>query len=77
MNTGSHPMAYEGVLTKIKRLYLSKDPESLKPRIRDALAGAADRRALPGLRRQPPERSGPLLPDRPPHHRRRLRAAGR
>ncbi len=41
VDTGSYPMAYEGVLTKIGRLYLSKDPASLKPRLRSALEGAA------------------------------------
>ncbi|MCG7421416.1 excinuclease ABC subunit UvrA [Micrococcus sp. ACRRV] len=41
VDTGSYPMAYEGVLTKITRLYLAKDPSSLKPRIREALEEAA------------------------------------
>ncbi|WP_290513144.1 hypothetical protein [Aeromicrobium sp.] len=41
VDTGSHPMAYEGVLTKIERLYLSKSEESLKPRLRAAVQDAA------------------------------------
>lgn len=41
VDTGTYPMAYEGVLTKITRLYLSKDPTALKPRIREALTRAA------------------------------------
>ena len=41
VDTGTHPMAYEGILTKIQRLYLSKDPASLKPKIREALEQAA------------------------------------
>lgn len=41
IDTGTHPMAYEGVLTKIERLYLSKDPAALKTRLRDALEIAA------------------------------------
>lgn len=41
VDTGTYPMAYEGVLTKITRLYLSKDPAALKPRLREALEHAA------------------------------------
>lgn len=41
VDTGTHPMAYEGVLTKIGRLYLSKDPAALKPRLREAVERAA------------------------------------
>jgi excinuclease UvrABC ATPase subunit len=37
VETGTYPMAYEGVLLKIQRLYLSKSIESLKPKLRDAL----------------------------------------
>jgi len=41
VDTGTHPMAYEGVLSKIRRLYLSKNVESLQPRIRAAVQDAA------------------------------------
>lgn len=41
VDTGSYPMAYEGIFTKITRLYLSKDPAALKPRLREALQSAA------------------------------------
>jgi len=41
-------MAYEGVLTKITRLYLSKDPAALKPRLREALELAATTGPCPG-----------------------------
>ncbi|WAB84475.1 ATP-binding cassette domain-containing protein [Microcella daejeonensis] len=41
VDTGSHPMAYEGVVLKIRRLYLSKARESLKPVLQDALAAIA------------------------------------
>lgn len=41
VDTGTYPMAYEGVLTTITRLYLSKDPAALKPRVRDALERVA------------------------------------
>ena len=41
VDTGSYPMAYEGVLDKIRRLYLSKEPESLQPRVRRAVEAAA------------------------------------
>lgn len=41
VDTGTYPMAYEGVLTKITRLYLSKDPSELKPRLREAIEHAA------------------------------------
>lgn len=41
VDTGTYPMAYEGVLTNIRRLYLSKSPESLRPKIRAALEEAA------------------------------------
>lgn len=37
VETGSHPMAYEGIVRKIRRLYLSKSIETLKPAIREAL----------------------------------------
>jgi len=41
VETGSYPMAYEGVLSKIRRLYLSKSVETLKPRIRTAVQDSA------------------------------------
>ncbi|WP_407342754.1 ATP-binding cassette domain-containing protein [Pengzhenrongella phosphoraccumulans] len=41
VDTGTHPMAYEGVLNKIQRLYLGKSPEALKPRLRAAVLDAA------------------------------------
>lgn len=41
VDTGTYPMAYEGVLTKITRLYLSKDVSTLKPRLREAVENAA------------------------------------
>ncbi len=41
VDTGTYPMAYEGVLTKITRLYLSKDLAALKPRLREAIERAA------------------------------------
>lgn len=41
VDTGSYPMAYEGVLNKIKRLYLSKSMDSLKPKIQEAVQDAA------------------------------------
>ncbi len=41
VETGSYPMAYEGVLSKIRRLYLSKPVEALKPRIRAAVEQSA------------------------------------
>ena len=41
VDTGSYPMAYEGVLTKIHRLYLSKSLEALKPKLRAAVEDAA------------------------------------
>ncbi|MFP7834649.1 ATP-binding cassette domain-containing protein [Marisediminicola sp. LYQ134] len=41
VDTGSYPMAYEGVLLKIRRLYVSKTPEALKPKVREALAAIA------------------------------------
>ena len=41
VETGTYPMAYEGVLTKITRLYLSKDLAALKPRLREAIERAA------------------------------------
>lgn len=41
VDTGTYPMAYEGVLTKITRLYLSKDPAALKPRLREAVERVA------------------------------------
>lgn len=44
VDTGSYPMAYEGLLDKISRLYLAKPVDTLKPKIRDALARAATRR---------------------------------
>lgn len=37
VQTGSHPMAYEGVISKIRRLYLSKDPDALPARVREAV----------------------------------------
>lgn len=48
VDTGSHPMAYEGVLTKIRRLYLSKEPAALKPAVREALERAATTGPCPG-----------------------------
>jgi len=48
VDTGTYPMAYEGVLTKITRLYLSKDPAALKPRLREALELAATTGPCPG-----------------------------
>jgi len=47
VETGSYPMAYEGVLSKIRRLYLSKSVETLKPRIRTAVQDSATVRACP------------------------------
>ncbi|ROR91091.1 ATP-binding cassette domain-containing protein [Nocardioides aurantiacus] len=41
VETGSYPMAYEGVLTKIRRLYLSRSLDALPARIRDALQRCA------------------------------------
>jgi excinuclease UvrABC ATPase subunit len=41
VDTGTYPMAYEGIIPKITRLYLSKDPAGLKPRLREALEQAA------------------------------------
>lgn len=41
VDTGTYPMAYEGVLTKIHRLYLAKGPDGLKPRLREAVEKAA------------------------------------
>ena len=41
VETGTYPMAYEGVVRKIRRLYLSKSPEALKPKIRQALDSLA------------------------------------
>lgn len=41
VQTGTHPMAFEGVVRKIRRLYLSKSLESLKPKLRDALDALA------------------------------------
>lgn len=41
VDTGTYPMAYEGILTKIRRLYLGKAIESLKPKVRAALEEAA------------------------------------
>ena len=43
VDTGSYPMAYEGLLDKINRLYLAKPADTLKPKMRDALARAATR----------------------------------
>ncbi|MEU9673644.1 excinuclease ABC subunit UvrA [Streptomyces parvus] len=37
VKTGGYNMAYEGVLDKIKRLYLSKDIDSLRPHVRRAV----------------------------------------
>ena len=41
VGTGSYKLSYEGLLDKIKRLYLSKDRDALQPHIRKALDGAA------------------------------------
>ncbi len=41
VQTGSHPMAYEGVVTKIQRLYLSKDLDALPARVREAVQRCA------------------------------------
>ncbi|MEM9863586.1 MAG: excinuclease ABC subunit UvrA [Myxococcota bacterium] len=41
VNTGSYNLAYEGVLNKIERLYLSKSLDSLRPHIRRAVEAAA------------------------------------
>ncbi|MGO2862001.1 MAG: ATP-binding cassette domain-containing protein [Brevibacterium sp.] len=43
VDTGSYPMAYEGLLDKINRLYLSKPVDTLKPKIREALTRVANR----------------------------------
>ncbi|MGF0171720.1 ATP-binding cassette domain-containing protein [Streptomyces sp. Marseille-Q5077] len=37
VKTGGYNMAYEGVLDKIRRLYLSKDADSLRPHVRRAV----------------------------------------
>ncbi|MFE1485425.1 ATP-binding cassette domain-containing protein [Streptomyces fimicarius] len=37
VKTGGYNMAYEGVLDKIQRLYLSKDADSLRPHVRRAV----------------------------------------
>jgi len=47
VDTGSYPMAYEGVIDKIRRLYLSKPEDDLKPRVRDAVRQASTRRPCP------------------------------
>lgn len=41
VETGTYPMAYEGVVLKIQRLYLAKTVDSLKPKIREALSSIA------------------------------------
>lgn len=41
VETGSYPMAYEGVLAKIRRLYLTKSVQTLKPRLRTAVEASA------------------------------------
>lgn len=45
VDTGSYPMAYEGLIDKIRRLYIAKPADTLKPRIRDALEQATTRGA--------------------------------
>ena len=50
VDTGSHPMAYEGVLTKIRRLYLSKDLDALPARVRAAVQDAATVEPCPACR---------------------------
>ncbi len=41
VGTGSYKMTYEGLIDKIKRLYLSKDIDDLQPHIRQAVEAAA------------------------------------
>lgn len=41
VGTGSYKMTYEGLIDKIKRLYLTKDLDDLQPHIRQAVEAAA------------------------------------
>lgn len=41
VGTGSYKMTYEGLIDKIKRLYLTKDIDDLQPHIRQAVEAAA------------------------------------
>ncbi len=47
VGTGSYKMAYEGLLDKIRRLYLSKDRDALQPHVRRAVDAAATVIACP------------------------------
>lgn len=47
VKTGSYNLAYEGLLDKIQRLYLSKDIESLQPHVRRAVEEVATTKTCP------------------------------
>ena len=70
-------LTYEGLVPKIQKSMLSKDPDTLQPHIRAFVDRAVDLHPLPRLRRHPAQRAGPLVEDRRDQHRRRLRDADR
>jgi energy-coupling factor transporter ATP-binding protein EcfA2 len=64
-----------GLIPKVQKSFLSKDPESLQPHIRAFVDRAVTFTACPRVRRHPAQRGGPLVEDRRDQHRRRLRDA--
>ena len=55
-------LTYEALVPKLKRLYLTKNPEQLQPHMRAAVERISTRRPVPGVRRLPAERGRARLP---------------
>ena len=75
IKVGSNNWTYEGLVVKVKRLFLAKDRESMQPHIRAFVDRAVTFTSCARLRRHPAQRGGPVVADRRAQHRRLLRHA--
>ena len=68
-------LTYEGLVPKVQKSFLSKDPDALQPHIRAFVDRAATFTACPDCGGTRLSEGGPLVADRRDQHRRRLRDA--
>ena len=67
---GSFNFTYEGLVDKFRRLYLSKDVETMRPHVRAVVERVATFAVCAGVRRHPAQRGGAGRQGPGAHHRR-------
>ena len=68
-------LTFDGIIPKIQKSMLSKDPEAMQPHVRAVRRAGGDLPDLPGVRRHPADQGGAVLEGQRQEHRRPVRDA--